>query len=163
MKFHFKYIFPLFIPILLAACRGNNQAESNVSELPVFEFTNQDSLNIQALGEQFMSYFKAGDYEGASHMLYLVNNDSVRSLPANYAQGFQDMMSSMPIVDSELKELKLFSDRDNELRIALQISPEGDLSTGEGCINFVLNPVEQDGRWFLTLRDEYAEGVGLYH
>lgn len=156
----FTFLFCLFA---LSSCRDKQEKVKVDSGLPVFEFTNEDSLDISALADQYMGYFKDRDYEGVVHLLYIVSNDSIIPLPAEQAEGFKKAMSLLPIVDCSLKELKLFSDRDNELRIALQISEDGDMETGKGCINFFLNPVEKDGHWFLTLRDEYGEGVGLYH
>jgi hypothetical protein len=61
------------------------------------------------------------------------------------------------------KELELYSDRDNQLRIALKIVESGNLETGEGTTNMFLNPVQKDGQWYLTLLDTHAEGVGVYH
>ena len=63
----------------------------------------------------------------------------------------------------EQKELELYSDRDNQLRIALKIVESGNFETGEGTTNLFLNPVQKDGQWYLTLLDTHAEGVGVYH
>ncbi len=163
MRHSYSYFLLLITLFLLASCHEKKVAEAPDLSLPVFEFSNEDSLAISNLADQYMAYFKEGDYEGAIHLLNIVRNDSILPLPAEQAEGFKKAMSLLPIVDCSLKDLVLYSNRDNELRIALQISEDGDMQTGKGCINFFLNPVEKDGRWFLTLRDEYAEGVGLYH
>ncbi len=163
MKHSQYFLLPLFCVLFFLSCRDKRVSETVEPGLPVFEFSNEDSLDIQALAEQYMSYFKSGDLDGAIHLLYIVRNDSVLPLPPQQAEGFKNAIQMFPIVDCSLKELKLYSDRDNELRVALQIAEQGNMETGEGCINLYLNPVEKDGHWFLTLRDEYAEGVGLYH
>lgn len=148
---------------LLVACGGRKHVQQRESDLPVFEFTQTDTSTINTLAEVFVTELISNNYEGAADLLRVVRNDSIYPLSLDQRNGYTKAMRALPIVGCSLRELKLYSDRDNELRIALMLSENANPETGEGCVNFFLNPVEQDGQWYLTLRDKYAEGVGLYH
>lgn len=161
----FKYLLAvsLALPFFIACTDKKSAQQMNENGLPVFEFSNQDSTNIMALANDYMTFFSQQNYEAVSDMLYIVRNDSVFPLDEEQRNGFVQAMKVLPVYGTALKELTLLSNRDNELRIAVQIAPDGDINEDKGTINFFLNPVEVEGQWYLTLRDEYAEGVGLYH
>ena len=164
-----KSLFPFalaFSLLLLApSCSDKKQqpALSPDDMMPTFVFDNQDSLAIQALADDFLARVNANDFESAADLLYTVHNDSVSVLTAQERAGYINAMKAMPQFGFVQQELLLFSDRDNELRLAVKLSEDADVSKKQGIIRFVLNPVEVDGQWYLTLRDEYAEGVGDYH
>lgn len=148
---------------MFSCTEKKTSAVTTENGLPVFEFSSQDSTAIMALAADYMTVFNIKDFETASNMLYTVHNDSIFPLTDIQRGGYIEAMKHLPIYGAAVKEMKLYSDRDNELRIAVQIAADGNLETEVGTINFVLNPVEVEGKWYLTLRDEYAEGVGVYH
>jgi hypothetical protein len=148
---------------MVCSCSNKKEAQVNENGLPVFEFTEQDSVAIRELANDYMTRFQSQDYESAAQLLYTVHNDSIFPLTDEQRQGYLNAMAALPITGSALKELNLYSDRDNQIRIALLIGEGGDLEAEKGTINFFLNPVEVDGKWYRTLMSEYAEGVGLYH
>ena len=150
------------VVLALASCNKKEQV-LNDKGYPVFEFSQQDSTAIMELANDYLARVNNNDFESAAQLLYTVHNDSVFPLTDEQRQGYLGAMKALPVSGFALKELKLYSDRDNELRYAMQIGENGNLETEEGTTNFLLNPVEVDGKWYLTLRSEYAEGVGLYH
>ena len=161
-----KYLYQIFVGVVLlsfVACNGKKTQETEETGLPVFHFEQQDSDQIRLLAKDYVDRFNAGDLEGAADMLFFVRNDSVLPLSAKRRAGFLDAMKQFGQYGCVQKELKLYSDRDNELRIAVKMVEAGDFETGTGTTNLILNPVLKDGKWYLTLRDQYAEGVGLYH
>ena len=150
--------------LLLPGCKSDKKTgELNEKGLPVYEFSNEDSIAVRALADEYVQYFKSKDFETCANMLYTVKDVSVHPLTAEQRKGYAAAMSALPFRDLAIKEQKLLSDKDNEVRISLLMSPDGDLEQDKGTISFVLNPVYIDEKWYLTLRDEYAEGVGLYH
>ena len=164
MKSKLFLFLTLLSLLFVTACKDTKPtAEVTDTGLPVFEFTSGDSTEIMQLANDYMARFSAKDFRGASDMLYTVHDNTIVPLTDDQRNGYEQAMNALPIFASAVKELKLFSDRDNELRIAVQVAEDGDLESEMGTINFVLNPVEVEGKWYLTLRDEYAEGVGLYH
>ncbi len=147
----------------LTACNQSKKtSEVNEQGLPIYEFNNEDSVTVRTLADTYVQHFKAKDFEACADMLYTVHNDSVFPLSKEMRQGFVNAMKVMPIRDLAIKSQTLRSDKDNEVRIALLMSPDGDLETEKGTINYKLNPVFIDEQWYLTIRDKYAEGVGLY-
>ena len=150
--------------LLLCSCTENKKVE-NVTEngLPVFEFNSQDSLEVRQLVDQYVSFFSQNDYDSMADMLYVVHMDSVIPLSGNDREGFMKAISILPNFGCEVKDIELVSDHDNRVRIALKVTEDGDLAKEKGTINFFLNPVLSDGKWYLSLLDENAVGVGLYH
>ena len=110
-----------------------------------------------------MSRFNAGNFESAADLLFTVHNDSIHPLTDEQRMGYITAMQALPRFGCVLRELALYSDRDNELRLAIKMDPNADADHDKGTINFFLNPILVDGKWYLTLLSEYAEGVGLYH
>ena len=149
--------------LLFSACGGKRSEQVSVQDLPAFTFTSADTSAIHQLAETYVGLVRDCNFEAAADMLYFVRNDSILPLDEEQRSGFITTMRIMPFYGCSLKELNLYSDRDNELRIAMQITEDGNSETGEGCTNFFLNPVEKDGTWYLTLLDKYAEGVGIYN
>lgn len=161
-----KYITLCLTALVLAltGCKSDKKTgEVNEKGLPVFEFNNEDSVAVRQLADEYVQRFQSKDFEACADMLYTVKNDSVHPLTKEQRQGYVNAMQHLPFQGIAVKEQKLLSDKDNEVRIALLMSPDGDLETERGTVNFVLNPVYIGEKWYLTLRDEYAEGVGLYH
>jgi len=58
-----------------------------------------------------------------------------------------------------VKSLVLRSDKNNEVKLTVQIVSSGDLDKEIGVTHLSLNPVVKDGKWYLTLLDKNAEGV----
>ena len=150
-------LIPTIILLALVACNKKKTTEPEVIGLPVFTFASEDTAAVQSLANQFVDYFRAGNINAAADMLYIVRNDSVIALPEDQKANFKQALSSLPIYDCAIKEMNLYSN------LALLIAEEGNIEREEGTINFFLNPVLQEGNWYLTLLSEYAEGVGLYH
>lgn len=163
MKKIFLILNAVCLVVMFDACGGKRPEQISAQDLPAFTFTNADTTSIQQLAEHYVDLVCEGNFEAAADMLYVVRNDSILPLSEEQRTGYLTTMRVMPFYGCTLKELNLFSDRDNELRIAMQITEDGNSETGEGCTYFFLNPVEKDGTWYLTLLDKYAEGVGLYH
>ena len=157
----------LFISLLVLATSCDNKKQQQLispdDRLPVFEFDAQDSLAIQSLADDFLARVNANDFESAANLLYTVHNDSVAPLTSHERSGYVNAMKAIPQFGFVQSELLLFSDRDNELRLAIKMSEDADVLKKQGVIWFVLNPIEVDGLWYLTLRSEYADGVGTYH
>jgi hypothetical protein len=164
MRKYYSIIFCLALIILMASC-SNSKKTSEVNEhgLPIYEFNNEDSLAVRQLAEEYIGRFSSKNFNAAADMLYTVKNDSVKPLTDEQRKGYINAMQHIPVFGCAVKEQILRSDKDNQIRIALLMAESGDLETERGTVNFFLNPVYIDGQWYLTLLDNYAEGVGLYH
>lgn len=163
MKVFYYFLVSLFV-VALVACNGKKSNEAEEPQgLPVFHFEQQDSTAIRELAKDYVDRFNSGDAEGAAGMLHIIRNDSVLPLSGDQRQMMVEQIKLFSKFGCEQKELQLFSDRDNVLRIAVKVVESGNLETGAGTTNMFLNPIQKDGQWYLTLRDTHAEGVGVYH
>ena len=122
-------------------------------------YSHEDTANIQSLVGQYVELFKNKEFDAASQMLYKVRNDSVFPLEEAERKGFVRAMSSLQVYDARQHTLLLRSDRNNEVKLMVQIRPDGSLDEERGIIMFALNPVLYEGQWYLTLLDKHAEGV----
>lgn len=150
--------------LMLVGCDNKKQQPETAdeSQMPVFEFSSSDSLIISQLADEYLAAFSVGDFNSASNMLYTVRGDSVFPLTDEERASYIDAMSHLPQHGCQKKEVILNTDRDNRVRIALLMNPEGSLEEEIGTINYYLNPIKVEGQWYLTAFDPYAEGVGIY-
>ena len=58
-----------------------------------------------------------------------------------------------------MKSFILHSDKNNEVAFSVLMVPNGDLEKGIGVTTLTMNPVIKNGKWYLTIRDNRAEGV----
>ena len=163
MKYLSKYFFAFLVVTTIVACdfKKTNQ-ESEESDRPVFVFTDEDSIAVSALADQYVNYLNAGSFEAAADMLYQVHNDSVVPLGGEERTGYIKAMSSLPSRGFQKKEITLNTDLDNRVRIVMLLTENGDLDNEKDIMNFYLNPVKKNDKWYLTIFDVYAEGVGIY-
>lgn len=159
------YLLIIAALLLVAACQEKLRQEQVTVEdtLPVFKFDNADSTEVQRLAGEFLTLINNHDFATAATMLRSVHNNSIFDLTDVQRQGFLSAMTTFASYGAELREIEMLSDRDNRIRFAIKMVEDGDFETGRGTTNFYLNPVLQDGKWYLTIMDQYAEGVGLYH
>ena len=122
-------------------------------------YTQKDSSDIHYLVDNYIKMITANDIQGAAKMLYTVKNDSVHPLTDVEARKFIDTFTTLHIYAVKKENLILRDRKNNEFNILLQIVKSGDVNTGKGTTTQALNPVLINGKWYLTLRDKYAEGV----
>lgn len=148
--------------VILAACSGSKKKSSD--ELPVTRpatmvFTENDTTEINQMVNTFVEYVNSGKISDASAMLYTVQYDRVEEMSLEKRQKFEAFFTTIPYKRCEVKSFHLGGAKDNKVQLALLMTPDADLETGKGIIKLVLNPVTIEGKWYLTLRDEDAEGI----
>ena len=92
-------------------------------------------------------------------MLYTVQYVRVEEMTLEERQKFEGFFTTIPYKSCEVKSFHLGGAKDNKVQLALLMTPDANLETGRGIIKLVLNPVNVEGKWYLTLRDEDAEGI----
>ena len=150
--------------LLLCSCGKKKQQDDDYGRSkylrPVtMELSEHDTLQIMEQEKEYMASFSKNDFETASHMLYNVHNDSVSLLPEKARKEFVRAMQNFTVYDCKVSEFILREEKNNEVKLAVQIIKDGNLETGEGVTHFSLNPVRKDNTWYLTVLDENAEGV----
>ena len=152
----------LCMTVTFVGCKSDKKKDPLRSEYlrpASIDYSGKDSSEIKALVDNYVENFKNKNFQATASMLYRLRNDSILPLSEQDKQKYIDAYSQMPIYDCAVKGIILRSDKNNEVQVSVQISPNGSIDEEKGVTTFCLNPVLKDGKWYLTLLDEYADGV----
>ena len=161
-KIFFYSTIALCIAATLGSCKSDKKkytAEETFIAPATMVYSAQDSSDINVLVKNYVTAFKAKHLEEASNMLYTVKNDSVHPLTAEAKKNYQNAYAQMPIYDCKVEAFLLRSDKNNEVRLAVQVISNGNIDKNIGVTRICLNPVKIGNKWYLTLLDKDAEGV----
>lgn len=159
MKLHVTAIaFSVFVVLALNSCKKEQPETTTYLRAPLVEYTKQDTVEIQTKVSEYVEHLKNGEYQECADMLYFLRNDSVFPLTAEKKQEFISAMNMLPIQDAQLSTLVLRSDINNEMDVKVLLKVGGDIDSEEGVTHFFLNPIVKEGKWYITLVDENAEG-----
>ena len=149
------------VAVVLAACGNQKKKADELPELrpASMAFTETDTTEINQMVNTFVEYVNNGKISDASAMLYTVKYDRAEELSLEKRQQFESLFTTIPYKKCEVNSFHLGGAKDNKVQLALFVTPDADIQTGKGIIRLVLNPVNVDGNWYLTLRDEDAEGI----
>ena len=152
------------VALLMSACSSKKDYKPrDVDDMlrpATMTYTGQDSANIMALVNEYAGLFEQRDFDACSQLLYKLQNDSIRQLTEPEKQGFKQAMNIFSKVYAvRTTSFILRSDKNNDVKLTVQIDENGDIDKNIGTISFSLNPVYKDGNWYLTVLDKYAEGV----
>lgn len=125
-------------------------------------YTAQDTVAIYNLVNKYVSCLKSRDFVSASNMLYNYSNDTLRALNADQKKDFLGFYTHIPIYDIDTKYLLLHSDRDNEVKLTMQIVKSGSIKEDRGVTHLSLNPVKKGNKWYLTLLDNKSLRVSEF-
>lgn len=153
----------LCMTVTFVGCKSDKKKDPLRSEYlrpASIDYSGKDSSEIKALVDNYVENFKNKNFQATASMLYTMRNDSILPLSEQDKQKYIDAYSQMPVYDCAVKGIILRSDKNNEVQVSVQISPNGSIDEEKGITTFCLNPVLKDGKWYLTLLDEYADGVG---
>ncbi len=152
----------LCMTVTFVGCKSDKKKDPLRSEYlrpASIDYSGKDSSEIKALVDNYVENFKNKNFQATASMLYTMRNDSILPLSEQDKQKYIDAYSQMPVYDCAVKGIILRSDKNNEVQVSVQISPNGSIDEEKGVTTFCLNPVLKDGKWYLTLLDEYADGV----
>ena len=155
------YLF-LMVAALLAASCGDRKKDSSAEEYlrpPSMVFTPADTSSINKLVDTFVEQINKRDLSSASSMLYQLNKGEIENLPLEKRQNFETLLTKFPLHGCDVFSFRLSGPTDNKIELAVKVMPNADVMNGKGIIKLVLNPVMKDGQWYLTLRDNDAEGI----
>lgn len=158
----------LFISILVisfAACSSNDKKQVSYTDegllIPAsMSYSSEDSATILSLVDNYINSFEQRDFSSCADMIYRLDHGVVVPLSDAEKRAYITAMSHIPnIYAVRMSHIFLRSDKNNEVRLAYKIMPDGDFETGRGTSSISLNPIYNDSTWYLTLLDKNAEGV----
>lgn len=148
---------------LVASCKNKKAVDPNRQSEFIkpasMNYSHEDTMHINQLMEDYVAGFAAKDYDRTANMLYKVVNDSVFPLSDKEKANYKKAMSQIPNYGCKMKSFILHSDKNNEVAFSVLMVPNGDLEKGIGVTTLTMNPVIKNGKWYLTIRDNRAEGV----
>ena len=166
--FHLSYMMKkvnIFLGLLLftfamATFNSCGEKKKNNSSLTGFEqaMTNEDSVEVTHLVNQFFEYAEKGEYDAAAGMLYKDNVDSVYNEPqALDNKGIEDikhLLSSLPIQSHKIDYIKFHEAYANEVKCTAIIMPAHD-NVPEIKTVFYFKPIDYLGKWKLCMVDSH--------
>lgn len=159
-------LLTLFAGLILLGCTSKPEKQRTVRNAedlllpPAMQYTANDTLKINELVGQFTEGLNNQDFASCANLLYKVaDGEIVAYTDAEKKQYAQAMSSFRHIYDVRTTGFLLRNDKNNNVKLTLQVVENGSISEGRGTINVSLNPVFKDGEWYLTLYDKNAEGV----
>lgn len=159
---YLKYLFVAACLLIVATgCKNKKNKDEEIYLRPSnIEFTSEDSTEIKSLVSNFVGLLNNHDFTSASASLYQLKEGKPEKLSEEKCKSFEQFLSQLPYKQAKEEAFRLRGDKDNKIRVSLLLNPNGSIDNNKDVINIVLNPVLVDGKWYLTLRDENAEGVG---
>ena len=112
--------------------------------------TQDDTLNVLIMGQDFMEDLKAGNIDEAVDRLFVVYNNILYKIADESIEQIKFRFRSFPVKDYELASYSFSTQGVNDLSYRYSIS--GEFGSGP-AMKLMLNPVKVEGRWFLTLKD----------
>ena len=160
-----RYILPVLLLsslMIVSSCGKKEKKDVDVTSVlkaPDMNFDREDTLEINRLVDEFVASMANHNIDSCMRMLFKVRHDSVLPLESKDQREFKDAWSKLHIYGVKKKSVIMRSNRNNDVKIIVQIIGSGDLDKEIGVTSFHLNPVYKEGRWYLTLLSEKGEGV----
>lgn len=158
-----KNFFLILILSLMAlvSCKSDKKPDlkSEYIRPASMNYSKEDTMEINSLVASYVETFNKKDFLAASNMLFKVRNDSIFPLSEPERTDYINAYSHFPTYGCKVKSFLLRSDKNNEVKLLVQIISSGNLEKEEGVTCVSLNPVYINGKWYLTLLDKNAEGV----
>lgn len=156
-----KKIFFLSLIGLLAfsSCSKKKEVKEPYLRPASMVYTAQDSADIWNLCQQFSDFFGKNDFESCALMLHKFRNDSIFPYTDAQRKEYIEQVQLFSNYGCRIDAFVLHSDRNNEVSLKVKLLPIGTLNDDQGITRLFLNPVKVKDRWYLTLRDQNADGV----
>lgn len=155
--FNFVLLFALGLSVMTSCSKKQETPEAPSShDLFVSSLSSTDTTEVLSLCEDFFAKLASGEKDAALAMLFL-SNDSGQVLPMSEEklQSLKSQFTLFPVLDQHLVDYKFGDAADNLMRFKVVFAK--DEQGKEESINFGLNPIRKDGKWYLTVRNASAK------
>ena len=159
MKKILYFVFSLVLSsVLFVSCSSKEQQKTEVSAHDSFvsSLSSADTAEVLNLCQEFFAKLQQGEKESAIGMLSL-SNDSGMILPMTEEKikSLTSQFTLFPVLDNHLVDYTFGDAADNLMRFKVVFAK--DEQGKEEAINFGLNPIRKDGKWYLTVRNASAK------
>ncbi len=151
-------LFFISASLAISSCSTKSEQTSGPSSHDAFvaSLSSADTAEVLNLCQEFFSKLTSGNKDAAIGMLSL-SNDSGIILPMTdeKIQSLTKQFTLFPVLDNHLVDYTFGDAADNLMRFKVVFSK--DEQGNEDAINFGLNPIRKDGKWYLTVRNASAK------
>lgn len=117
----------------------------------VATLTEEDTLEVLALGKECMDSLKNGNIHSALEKLYMLKGHWVMPLDDANQEMLESHFQCFPVIDYNLDYWAFSTQGCNDLKYRIAFE-KADASGYAPMISFALNPVKIDGHWFLCVK-----------
>lgn len=135
----------------------NSKKEQQGPQPTEFEMglTNQDSIAVRGLLDQFFSFVKAKDYAGATQMLYRTSLDDPKAEPQpldnDEIRQVMQMLKSVPMEGYRIEYMKFNEANNNEVLCYVIIKKGNGKDMPDITTKMFFKPMSYLGQWSLGL------------
>lgn len=150
--FYFVLVTFLGMTVLSSCSKKEEKAGPSEHEQFVASLTSADTTEVLNMCQDFFTKLSQGDKEGAIAMLSLSNDSGdVIAMTEEKIQQLTSQFTMFPVLDNHLVEYTFGEAADNLMKFKVIFAKDEDGK--EEAINFGLNPIRKDGKWYLTVRN----------
>lgn len=154
--FNFIVLSIVSISVLSSCSKRQEKAEKNAHDLFVASLTSADTAEVLNMCQEFFSKLSQGDKESAFAMLSLSSDSGeVIAMTEEKIQQLTRQFTMFPVLENHLVEYTFGDAADNLMKYKVVFAK--DENGKEEAINFGLNPIRKDGKWYLTVRNASAQ------
>lgn len=154
--------------LFLASCNSNKGAkaptydeikadvivESNIN------MTTEDTIEVKNLVEDYLNALRASNFDAALSKVKYLNGDSLVDLPSEERARAKKIMVMFKGISYELDYLAFLEETDCAAQYSVTLFEKKDpKDTRPNTAKFMLKPVRQNGKWYLTLADSDNKSV----
>lgn len=157
-KILYFVLFFISSSLIVSSCSSKSDKQEGASAHDSFvaSLSSADTTEVLNLCQDFFAKLAAGNKEAAIGMLSLSNDSGlISSMTDEKAQSLIKQFTLFPVLDNHLVDYTFGDAADNLVRFKVVFSK--DEQGKEDAINFGLNPIRKDGKWYLTVRNASAK------
>lgn len=158
-------VLVMLLSVSVISC--NSKKEQKGPQPTEFEMgmTNQDSIAVRGLIDQFFSFVKAKDYTAATEMLYRTSYDNPKTEPQpidnKEIQEVMGLLKSVPMVDYKIEYIKFNESYDNEVLCTVIINKSKSKDMPDITTKMFFKPMNYLGNWCLGLMNSGSGDQGV--
>lgn len=144
----------------LTSCKHKKTDSEIVKESipqPKDEYSGEDTTEVIGLANSFIERLNAKDIKSAMSMLFFLDGDSIRPLPAGLQRRQANALMNIQGVRYTIDKLVFDQEKDNEVKINIVLFDKKPGDNRPNTISFYLKPIRRDGKWYLTTADNITD------
>ena len=151
----------LTLPVL-SGCK--KQETKSLKELredfiqpPGMTVQKSDTDQVLSLVNLYLQHLQKGDVDKAISMLYYLNKNSITALPPKVEKKERLSLNLFKGLKYQVDELIFLQEDDSEVKYSAILFNKKPGDNRPNKISFIIKPVRQKGKWYLTLADSQTE------